>query len=264
MRKGLAPANNTWTGPRAQRPRRLFVLVNFLPMTVVVLACSLYAFSEQVVQDRSEDYGSLVITWAGVVDNGEGDDPPHGPIGSLHVLVYEADVSDPGDRFAYDAPLAHVYLSGPTSGGGTKQEWLDGDEKEFENLELFQWRGPDDAVSVLIYESDPSSLTFNFLDAEFRVEMKRRHDRLFYAMVSRPDTLSSPMTLSSGAVRPASADALQNVKGRASSRWIQRVYRPKEREDMPWHDAVFSLPVPAMFVTFATVGPDTPTAKNYR
>ena len=94
--------------------------------------------------------------------------------------------------------------------------------------------------------------------------MKRRHDRLFYAMVSRPDTLSSPMTLSSGAVRPASVDALQNVKGRASDGWIGRVYREMEREDPPWPDALLSLPVPAMFVTFATVGPDTPTAKNYR
>lgn len=240
------------------------MLVNFLPMTVVVLACSLYAFSEQVVQDRSEDYGSLVITWAGVVDNGEGDDPPHGPIGSLHVLVYAAEVSDPGDRFAYDAPLAHVYLSGPTSGGGTKQEWLDGDEKEFENLELFQWRGLDDAVSVLVYESDPSSMRFHFLDTEFRVEMKRRHDRLFYATVSRPDTLSSPMTLSSGDIRFASADALHNVKGRESSGWIQRVYRQKEREDLPWHDVSHSLHVPAMFVTLTTVGPDAPTVKNYR
>ena len=32
-------------------------------------------------------YGDLVVQWAGVVDNGEGDNWPHGPFGSLHILI---------------------------------------------------------------------------------------------------------------------------------------------------------------------------------
>ena len=103
-------------------------------------------------EDPSESaYGSLVITWAGVIDNGEGDEPPHGPFGSLHVLIYEEDAGDPEDQFQYPEPLSHAYLSGPTSAGGEKREWLDGDEKAFENLEVFQWRKPDAAVRLLIY-----------------------------------------------------------------------------------------------------------------
>lgn len=244
--------------------RRVCRLVKIFFGVMLALTCSRATMADKAGQEECRSYGSLVITWAGVVDNGEGNDPPHGPIGSLHILVYEPGVPDPGDCFAYDAPLTHVYLSGPTSGGGDKREWLDGDEKTFENLEVFRWRKQNDAVSVLIYESDPSSATFHCLGTDFTVEMKRKHDRLFYTPVSRLDTVFSPLTLSSGTVRLALSDALQNVNSRESCKvWIQRVCT-LTGWNMPAWEKPLDKAIPAMFVTFNTAPPDTPTTQNYR
>ena len=196
------------------------ILLGMVPGILCLLSC-IPAGAEDM---PSNPYGSLVITWAGVIDNGEGDEPPHGPYGSLHVLVYEGDMQDPEDRKQYPEPLSHVYLSGPTSAGGSKQEWIDGDEEAFQDLEVFRWRKPDDAVTVLIYESDPSTVKFNFLGSTFKIETERKHDRLFFSRVSRRDILASPVTLSSGNVRLATGDALQNLEKRDSAKsWMQRI-----------------------------------------
>jgi|GEM_PF-2314878 len=213
----------------------------------------------------SNAYGSLVITWAGVIDNGEGDEPPHGPYGSLHVLVYEADMQDPADRQQYPDPLSHVYLSGPTSAGGSKQEWIDGDEEAFQDLEVFRWRKPDDAVTLLIYESDPSTVKFNFLGSTFKVEAERKHDRLFFSRISRMDTLSSPVTLSSGNVRLATGDAIQNLQKRDSAKgWIQRSLNGIAFNDTPGRDGLLQGGLPAMLVTLATATDTRAITKNYR
>lgn len=213
----------------------------------------------------STAYGSLVITWAGVIDNGEGDEPPHGPYGSLHVLVYEADVSDLEDRQQYPEPLSHAYLSGPTSAGGEKREWLDGDEKTFQNLELFQWRKPDDAVTLLIYESDPSTATFSFLDSTFRLEMKRKHDRLFFARVSRTDTLGAPVTLSSANIRLAMGDALGNLGSAGTvSAWIEDVLARLRTDGTATMPAVRAPEIPAMLVSLCTVTDGREITRDYR
>lgn len=234
-------------------------------MLAIGFLCLCFGFGAAGEEGQGDACGTLVLTWAGVIDNGEGDEPPHGPYGSLHILVYEADAADPEDQQAYAAPLAHVYLSGPTSAGGSKREWLDGDEKDFQDLEVFRWRRPDDAVAVLIYESDPSSFTFDFLDTTFRLEGKRKHDRLFFSRVSRLDTASSPVTLSSENVRFATGDALRNVESsEPAKKWMRRAFDSMISNAATEGQGLPGGGLPAMLVSLATVQNTRETTKNYR
>jgi hypothetical protein len=52
------------------------------------------------------------ITWIGVIDNGEGDDWPHGPYGNLHIQLYNCQEKE----------VSHTIITGPSN-----NEWLDGD-----------------------------------------------------------------------------------------------------------------------------------------
>ena len=144
-------------------------------------------------------YGFLVLQHAVVYDNGEGDEncsvtvpwplsiffgrvvnPCHGPHGSLHVLVFNDDSGCPQAQKSYDGYLRHIHLDGPTP-KGEKWEWLDGDEKGFSDLALFEWRNENDSVIIFVYESDPSSWMGITVPG-------RGHDPLFCMAVSRSDT----------------------------------------------------------------------------
>ena len=130
-------------------------------------------------------FGSLVVDWAAVIDNGEGSGRPHGPLGRIHILAYEADTSCPGKRKSYSRALRHVILKCPSSEGSTKNEWDDGDEIRYHNLELFRWRSELDAVLLFICESDPSGIgSMIFVPG-------RAHDPLFCWRVSRSSTLDA-------------------------------------------------------------------------
>lgn len=133
------------------------------------------------------DHVSLHIQWMGVIDNGEGDDWPHGPHGNFHYEVFDA-----GNR-----PLIHGILYGPS-----KNEWLDRDEKFYPAFMIHKWAAGEKKVRVKIWESDPGPF--------------RRHDTVFDAWINRSDT--------TGRVRTwwydtAPADAMRNVRRRAPA-WI--------------------------------------------
>lgn len=121
-------------------------------------------------------HGELVVRWVGVVSNGEGPRGVHGPVGNLHVLIYEEDQdeADLGRRKNCPKAMRHVVLPGPTNG-----EWDDGNQMSFDDapLALFRWRSTDDAVSVFVYESDPDGLFTG-----------REHDPIFSARVRRSET----------------------------------------------------------------------------
>ncbi len=223
--------------------------------------CAIVFFIPVAGGEELNPYGSLVITWAGVIDDGEGNDPPHGPYGSLHVLVYEISVQDPGDQRNYPKPLSHVYLNGPTKTPDDKYEWLDGDEKEFPNLEIFRWRKQDDEVAILVYESDPSAIRIKIPG----IDTNREHDRLFYGKICRMDTVVTPLLLSSANVRLATGEAVQNSKKRESTqRWVKEVFAQIGSKGTKGWDGSFNLYIPAMFVKFATVNESAETTKDYR
>jgi hypothetical protein len=142
------------------------------------------------------EHGYLVLKWLGVVDNGEGDDYPHGPLGSLHMLTFPFNKRGTND---WRGPLTHVYLNGPSS-----NEWYDGDEMTYPNLLVREWYDPDAEYAILIYESDPGPF--------------REHDVLAWFSINRQDP-----AFANGEVKrvaseyPASPDARRNVQRRVES-----------------------------------------------
>jgi hypothetical protein len=179
-----------------------------------------------ITLEGSNDYGRLVIQWVGVIDNGEGDGT-HGPLGSLHILIYPVSADCPGKARSYSGYLKHIYLSGPSSG-----EWLDGDAMTINNLELFRWRHADDAVIVFVYESDPHK-GFGWMSG-------RAHDPVFCAIISRQNTLSSNIV--GDDYRPAADDAIRNCR-RGGITWYQDV----------WSSGL-NPGIPNMFIKFKTIG----------
>lgn len=123
----------------------------------------------------TNELGVLTIQWAGVLDNEEGIEsfPPiinHGPKGSLHVLVYPESQAFPDDAESYPVPLAHSCLRGPTQG-----EWLDENQQRYPSgLKIFRWDKSHDAVTVFVFESDPTVVISG-----------RKHDAVFFRTVTR-------------------------------------------------------------------------------
>ncbi|NEO99760.1 MAG: hypothetical protein F6K58_13990 [Symploca sp. SIO2E9] len=182
-------------------------------------------------------YGSLVVNWSGVIDNGEGDGGLHGPLGSLHILVYDANKPCPGSSRKYSGFLRHIYLSGPSEG-----EWNDGDQRRFASLEIFRWRYASDAVKVFVYESDPSLTRLS----------KRKHDPLFCRTINRKDTPSisrRPRTIWMSPYR-SNDDAIRNAQARRISWPFQNGWRGD------WSG------IPQMFLELNTV--DKPGTYNDR
>ena len=207
--------------------KNMLVGIGTIVLSLTVVLPISEASSAQDNRKSAASAGSLVINWAGVIDNGEGDRWPHGPHGSLHVLVYPPSQTCPGNQRNYPRPLTHVYLSGPSDG-----EWLDGDARSFNDLEVYLWRHNGlDSVKVFVYESDPGRIG-------------RAHDPLFCRVVPRrrdPGVWRS--------YHGTNADAVRNVAARRS-RWHERWGLPL-REGMP-----------AMIVGFETVA--NPGSYNYR
>ena len=141
-------------------------------------------------QIQAQDYGELSIIWASIIDNGEGAKGgskwnsgnlgKHGPIGDLHILIYEQDQPCPGRRSSYPTAFGNIMFPGPI-----KDKWNDGDQKYYRPpFKLFGWRSANDAVKIFIYESDPDSRVTN-----------REHNPLFCRVVRRADT-NTPLLIS--------------------------------------------------------------------
>lgn len=195
------------------------ILILFTVLSVISPACK----EHDVPELLPATFGTLVLQHAQVYDNGEGDEncsvaipwplsllfgdivnPCHGPHGSLHLLIFEPDKGCPPARKSYSGYLRHVYLKGPTP-KGYKWEWLDGDEKRFEDLALFEWRSENDSVVLFVYESDPSTWLGITVPG-------RGHDPLFCGEVSRVATMA-PRTIKD-MTRPAEKRALRNCRKR--------------------------------------------------
>jgi hypothetical protein len=181
--------------------------------------------------DNSSKYGELVIDWAGVIDNKEGEDGIHGPYGNFHIFVYNASEPCYGESSSYPVPLRHIVLPGPNNTGNLC-EWEDGDQMDYDRLGLFQWRGQRDSVKVFIYESDPSG--------ELPTLISRKHDPVFCQVINRveggPEFFSSKI--------PALRHTIISGKNR-SKLWIDKVRSI-------W-DKGLESDMPSMFVELETV-----------
>lgn len=229
-------------------------------------------------------WGSLVIQWAGVSDNGEGDEdctiripfpfsilwgdrtnPCHGPEGSLHVLVYEADYGCPGPQKKYSGYLSHLYLNGPTyagmdKNGSKKWEWLDGDEKAFNDLEIFKWRKWNDAVFVFVYESDPSDI----MGISFGDAVGREHDPLLCAKIYREKNCTPANDNTILSRNEACTNFLVQSNLKASQDVInkfKRIHTPEWLRKSPIKES-WETSFPKMFIRFRTVA--EPGSFDYR
>lgn len=125
----------------------------------------------------------LTIEYAYVEDNGEGQWPPHGPYGSIHVVVYSPE-QPPEAPWSANLELYRTMLYGPHQTVGNLFEWLDGEEITYTNYALYDWRSYQyEQITLRFYESDPGS--------------GRKHDDLLVAFVSRNETKEQSVTLNS-------------------------------------------------------------------
>ena len=143
-------------------------------------------FLEQ--NNLKQDYGRLTLSWMKVYDNGEGDRWPHGPYGSCYALVYNCDKNTcecPKEKFSLFHNLLDrdkkklIWYRSRIDGPHKIKfgEWLDKDEKKFENQEIFKWRSENDKILLVIYESDPH----------------RKDDILFCKKIERKETKKTKM-----------------------------------------------------------------------
>jgi hypothetical protein len=125
----------------------------------------------------------LTIEYANVIDNGEGRWPPHGPYGSIHVIVYRPEQL----LEAPWSPVLELYetmLYGPHQTIGDLFEWLDDEELFYVNYALYDWSWYGlDRVILRFYESDPG--------------LGREHDDLLAVLVSREETTEQAVTFRS-------------------------------------------------------------------
>ena len=99
----------------------------------------------------------LLIKWAMTVDNAEGSaggnwwEPwEHGPIGNLHIRLYNPAIPCFGEQTDYPAGYStDMVLPGPT-----ENEWDDGDYREWEPYGYYLWDWTLDNIKVFLYESD--------------------------------------------------------------------------------------------------------------
>jgi hypothetical protein len=128
--------------------------------------------------------GVLELLAAYVIDNGEGDDPPHGPYGNLYWDVFgpfePLMASRDGARQRRLGKRSHV-LRGPHRTHGTTDEWLDDEVLTYRQAGLLRWGafpGTEDAVVLRIWESDGDEDGF----------LGRRNDVLGMEFIRRRDT----------------------------------------------------------------------------
>jgi hypothetical protein len=129
------------------------------------------------------DSSVLEVMAVYVVDNGEGDDFPHGPHGNLYWDVfgpYERLMSSEDGSAARRLVGAKV-LRGPHRTHGDTDEWLDDEALLYRNAGLFRWgtvAGTEEAIVLRVWESDGSEEGF----------LGRRNDVLGMEHVRRSDT----------------------------------------------------------------------------
>ena len=130
--------------------------------------------------------GLLTIEYAHVIDNGEGAWPPHGPYGSIHVVVYRPEQS-PGPPWQPDLELYETMLYGPHQTVGDLFEWLDDERLAYTHYGLYDWNWQEfDWVVLRFYESDPGP--------------GRGHDDLLSVVVSREESQTQSITVHSRAM----------------------------------------------------------------
>jgi hypothetical protein len=103
----------------------------------------------------------LELLAAYVIDNGEGEDPPHGPHGNLYWDVFGPfeRVMESSDGAKQRRLSPSSVLRGPHRTHGTTDEWLDDEALMYSGAGLFQWGsapGTRDALVLRVWESDGS------------------------------------------------------------------------------------------------------------
>ncbi len=125
----------------------------------------------------------MTVEYAHVIDNGEGGWPPHGPYGSIHVIVYRPEQS-PKAPWLPELELYETMLYGPHQTVGDLFEWLDDEELTYTNYALYDWNCHEyDRVTLRFYESDPG--------------LGREHDDLLVGFMSRQETEEQAVVLRS-------------------------------------------------------------------
>jgi len=124
---------------------------NKIQITKIAFLLCISLFSQiGLIGQAPKTAEKLLIKWAMTVDNGEGTEWPHGPIGNLHIRLYNPDVFCYGPQSYYpDGYASDLILQGPT-----QNEWDDGDYKEYLPYGYYLWDWDLDEVKVFIYESD--------------------------------------------------------------------------------------------------------------
>jgi hypothetical protein len=109
------------------------------------------------VQTGRADVLELLAVY--VAENGEGDDPPHGPYGNLYWDVFGP--FEPLMRSADGANKRRVApprtLRGPHRTHGTTDEWLDDEVLSYARAGLYRWGsvpGTEQAIVLRVWESD--------------------------------------------------------------------------------------------------------------
>lgn len=173
---------------------------------------------------KDYDFGSLYIDWAGVIDNGEGDNWPHGPHGNFYVVIH-----DSGRDCSYSGYMSKSHFPGPDRSKNGKYEWLDGSSRTYNNFRIFNWRSNNDYITVMVYESDSG--------------WGRNHDLIFCYEVSRRGTINR--SIFGDSKRNAHDDAIINCRNRG----------------VTWHNHESIAPIwsrslnrgiPKMFIQFET------------
>jgi len=146
---------------------------------------------------RAQWSQKLYIKWVGVIDNGEGNDWPHGPLGNLHVQLYDWRGKE------YD----HFILTGPS-----KKEFRDGDQAWYSiYIGSIMKNRP---LYLKIWESDPGGRWLG-----------RKNDVLFQAWITNPGLWYSG--------KAAPRDARNNAIRRGANNWAKKVWRGGIRPGIP-------------------------------
>lgn len=155
----------------------------------------------QVVYSQCDKY---YIRWVGVVDNGEGDNWPHGPLGNLHIQLYDCAGKE----------ISHKVLTGPSD-----NEFLDGDQAYY-----CIYIGTNECIRyVKIWESDGNTLIG--IDWKKVGLSNRKHDMLFEGVPGKAGIWYSAQT--------ANSDARSNAIRRGANSWVQNVWPTGIHQGVP-------------------------------
>lgn len=152
--------------------------ITFFALLVLLLA-DVSLLSAQYVRN-------YYITWIGVIDNGEGDDWPHGPLGNLHLQLYDCNGRE----------ISHTIIEGPSN-----DEWLDGDQGNY----CIYIGNPNCVYYVKIWESDGGS-----------IYPGRADDMLYEGCPNSPGLWYSGYR--------ANNDACINAIRRGANSWVKEVW----------------------------------------